>query len=165
MNRSVRFFAGLQVVGGALLVAPALAQQTAPSVMARTPAEMKWEARGALARNGIEEVNLVGDPSKPGPYTLRLKFPPGYKLPPHTHPDAREVTILSGTLYTAYWDGTKTTALKELPMGSFYTEPSNIIHVVEAREPTMIQVSGIGPSGRRFVNPDDDIKPADARQK
>ena len=41
---------------------------------------------------------------------------------------------------------------------SFYTEPANIIHVVEAREPTMIQVSGIGPSGRRFVNPDDNQK-------
>src|SRR5215471_2799744 len=152
MKRSVQIFAGLQV---ALLGGVASAQQTAPSVMARTPAEMKWEARGALARNGIEELNLVGDPSKPGPYTIRLKFPPGYKLPPHTHPDAREVTILSGTLYTAYWDGSKTTTLKELPAGSFYTEPSNIIHVVEAREPTMIQVSGIGPSGRRFVNPDD----------
>ena len=53
------------------------------------------------------------------------------------------------------WDGVKTTALKELPAGSFYTEPANIIHVVEARKPTMIQASGIGPSGRRFVNPDD----------
>ena len=155
MKRSVRFLLGLHVAGGALLSGTAFAQHTSAGVMARTPAEMKWEGRGALARNGIEETNLVGDPSKPGPYTLRLKFPPGYKLPPHTHPDAREVTILSGTLYTAYWDGTKTTTLKELPAGSFYTEPSNIIHVVEAREPTMIQVSGIGPSGRRFVNPDD----------
>jgi quercetin dioxygenase-like cupin family protein len=155
MNKSVRFFVGLQIAGGALLGGPAMAQLTGAGVMARTPVEMKWEARGALARNGIEETNLVGDPAKPGPYTLRLKFPPGYKLPPHTHPDAREVTILSGTLYTAYWDGIKTTALKELPAGSFYTEPANVIHVVEAREPTLIQVSGIGPSGRRFINPDD----------
>jgi len=158
MNKSVRFLVGVQIVVGGLLSGAAMAQSTAPSVMARTPTEMKWEARGALARGGIEESNLVGDPSKPGPYTIRLKFPPGYKLPPHTHPDAREVTILSGTLYTAYWDGTKTTTLKELPVGSFYTEPSNIIHVVEAREPTMIQVSGIGPSGRRFVNPDDALQ-------
>ena len=30
-------------------------------------------------------ANLVGDPAKPGPYTLRLKFPAGYKLAPHTH--------------------------------------------------------------------------------
>jgi len=158
MNKSVRFFAGLQIVVGGLLSGTAMAQSTAPSVMARTPTEMKWEARGALARGGIEESNLVGDPSKPGPYTIRLKFPPGYKLPPHTHPDAREVTILSGVLYTAYWDGVKTTALKELPAGSFYTEPANILHIVEAREPTMIQVSGIGPSGRRFVNPDDALQ-------
>src|SRR5215471_16905093 len=104
MNKSVRLIAGLQIVVGGLLSTAAMAQTTAPSVMARTPSEMKWEARGALARNGIEELNLVGDPSKPGPYTLRLKFPPGYKLPPHTHPDFREVTILSGTFYTGYGD-------------------------------------------------------------
>ena len=136
--------------------AAAFAQNTAP--LALTADKMHWSSQGGLAMPGLEQVSLVGDPSKPGPYTIRLKFPPGYKLPPHTHPDAREVTILSGTLYTAYWDGTKTTMLKELPTGSFYTEPSNIIHVVEAREPTMIQVSGIGPSGRRFVNPDDNQK-------
>ena len=44
--------------------------------------------------------------------------------------------------------------LKELPAGSFYTEPANIAHYVEVREPTVIQVSGTGPSGRKFVGPD-----------
>ena len=40
--------------------------------------------------------------SKPGPYTIRLKFPAGFKVVPHTHPDSREVTVLSGTRYTGY---------------------------------------------------------------
>ena len=44
--------------------------------------------------------------------------------------------------------------LKELPAGSFYTEPANVAHYVEVREPTMIQVSGTRPSGRKFVGPD-----------
>jgi hypothetical protein len=43
--------------------------------------------------------------------------------------------------------------LKELPAGSFYTEPANVAHYVEIREPTVIQVSGTGPSGRKFVGP------------
>jgi len=41
---------------------------------------------------------------------------------------------------------------------SLYTEPANIPHFVEVREPVMIQVSGTGPSGRRFVNPADNPK-------
>jgi quercetin dioxygenase-like cupin family protein len=95
----------------------------------------------------------VGDPTKPGPYTVRLKFPAGYRLAPHTHPDSREVTILSGTWNTGYGEKFNQTALKALPAGSFYTEPANIPHFVEVREPVLIQVSGTGPSGRMFVKP------------
>lgn len=125
---------------------------------ATTPAEMKWGPQGGLAMPGMEQVNLVGNPSEPGPYTLRLKFPAGYKLAPHVHPDSREVTILSGTWYTGYGEKFDETALKALPAGSFYTEPANVAHFVEVREPVAIQVSGMGPSGRKFVNPDDGTK-------
>jgi hypothetical protein len=41
--------------------------------------------------------------------------------------------------------------LKALPAGSFYTEPANEPHYVEVREPTVIQVSGTGPSGRKDI--------------
>jgi quercetin dioxygenase-like cupin family protein len=132
--------------------------QAKPEPMAITPSEMKWEAQGGLAMAGMEQVNLVGNPSKPGPYTLRLKFPAGYKLAPHTHPDYREVTILSGTWYTGYGEKFDEAALKALPAGSFYTEPANVAHFVEVREPVMIQVKGTGPSGRTFVNPAENPK-------
>lgn len=135
-----------------------LRAQSMPEAMAMTPTEMRWEAQGSLAMAGMEQVNLVGNPSRPGPYTLRLKFPTGYKLAPHMHPDSREVTILSGTWYTGYGETFDTAALKALPAGSFYTEPANVAHFVEVREPVIIQVSGTGPSGRIFVNPADDTK-------
>ena len=123
-------------------------------VMALAPSEMKWTAQGGLALPGLEQSTLIGDPVKPGPYTIRLKFPAGFKVAPHTHPDSREVTILSGTWYTGYGEKEDPAALKELPAGSFYTEPAGIAHYVEIREPTVIQVSGTGPSGRKFVGPD-----------
>jgi hypothetical protein len=134
-------------------IAHGLHAQAKPEAIAMTPPEMKWGAQGGLAMAGMEQVNLVGDPSKPGPYTLRLKFPAGYKLAPHSHPDSREVTILSGTWYTGYGENFDAAALKALPAGSFYTEPANLAHFVEVREPVTIQVSGIGPSGRVFVKP------------
>ena len=42
--------------------------------------------------------------------------------------------------------------LKILPAGSFYTEPENIPHYIEIKEEGVLQVSGTGPSGRRFVD-------------
>ena len=89
------------------------------------------------------------------PYTLRLKFPAGYKLAPHTHPDDREVTILSGTWYIGYGQQFDEAALKALPAGSFYTEPANVAHFIAIKEPVIIQVRGTGPSGRTFVSPAD----------
>jgi len=127
-------------------------------VMALTLSEMKWSPQGALALTGLEQVNLVGDPAKPGPYTIRLRFPAGYKVAPHTHPDSREITILSGTVYTGYGDKFDAEKLKALPTGSFYTEPANVSHFLEMREAVMVQVSGMGPSGRKFVNPADNPK-------
>jgi quercetin dioxygenase-like cupin family protein len=129
--------------------AAALAQSHDP--VALTAEKMKWSSQGGLALPGLEQVSLVGDPSKPGPYTIRLKFPAGYKLAPHTHPDSREVTILSGTWYTGYGEQADPGLLKALPAGSFYTEPANLPHFVEVHDPVVIQVSGVGPSGRAFV--------------
>jgi quercetin dioxygenase-like cupin family protein len=130
-----------------------VAQTSALDVVALTPVEMKWNSQGGLAAPGMEQLNLVGDPAKPGPYTLRLKFPKGFKIAPHTHPDFREVTILSGTFVTGYGEEFDAANLKVLPAGSFYTEPANVPHYIEIKEDVVLQVSGMGPSGRRFVNP------------
>ena len=138
----------------AFLSLAATASSSEPGVMALSPSEMKWSSQGGLALPGLEQTILIGDPSKPGPYTIRLKFPAGFKVAPHTHPDLREVTVLSGTWHTGYGEKAEASGLKELPAGSFYTEPANIAHYVEIREPTVIQVSGTGPSGRKFVGPD-----------
>jgi quercetin dioxygenase-like cupin family protein len=140
-------------VSAMIAASAAVPQSVMPGVVALTPDEMKWRSQGALAAPGLEQVNLVGDPAKPGPYTIRIRFPKGYRIPPHTHPDAREVTILSGTYATGYGERFDPADLKVLPAGSFYTEPANVPHYIEIKQDVVLQVSGIGPSGRRYVNP------------
>jgi quercetin dioxygenase-like cupin family protein len=127
-------------------------QTNAVSPVVITPNEMKWTSQGAYAAPGMEQLNLIGDPAKSGPYTIRLKFPKGYKVAAHTHPDAREVTILSGTFATGYGDKFDEAKLKVLPAGSFYTEPANLPHYIEIKEDVILQVTGTGPSSRRFVD-------------
>jgi quercetin dioxygenase-like cupin family protein len=131
----------------------AVMAQGEASVVALTPPEMKWTKQGVFAAPGMEQVNLIGDPAKPGPYTLRLKFPKGLRIAPHSHPDSREVTILSGVFATGYGETFDNAKLKVLPAGSFYTEPANVPHYIEIEEDTVLQVSGIGPSGRKFILP------------
>ena len=111
-----------------------------------------WDTRWNQMWPGFEQANLVGDPSQPGHYTVRLKFPPGFKIPPHAHSDAREITVLSGTWYIGYGTSGDPSGLKALPAGSFHTEPAGYPHYAETREPTVIQVSGQGPMTSRPAN-------------
>lgn len=141
------------IIAGVVSSALATAQTAAPGVVALTPSEMKWSSQGALAAPGMEQLNLMGDSNLSGPYTLRLKFPKGLKIAPHTHPDSREVTILSGLFATGYGEKFDSANLKILPPGSFYTEPANVPHYIEIKEDTILQISGTGPSARRPVDP------------
>jgi hypothetical protein len=136
-----------------VIASVAVAQNGTPGVVALTPDEMKWQSQGVLAAPGLEQANLVGDPARSGPYTIRLRFPKGYRIPPHMHPDAREVTIISGTYATGYGEKFDPANLKILPAGSFYTEPASMPHYIEIKDDVVLQVSGTGPSGRKFVNP------------
>ena len=138
---------------GLVVAVEGVRAQTKREATAVTPSELSWMSQGPLAAPGMEQVNLVGDPSRPGAYTLRLKFPKGFKIAPHTHPDAREVTIISGVYATGYGETFDRAKLKILPAGSFYTEPANIPHFIEIEEDAVLQVSGTGPSGRKLVDP------------
>ena len=147
------FKPALIVASVACSVLAAMAQTAAPGVVALTPVEMKWSGQGGLAAQGMEQLNLVGDPAQPGPYTVRLKFPKGLKIAPHTHPDSREVTILSGVYATGYGDTFEAAKLKTLPAGSFYTEPADQPHFARTgRDPALVFITGNGPSDTQYVD-------------
>ena len=62
-----------------------------------------------IATPGAKAAVLEGDPSKEGMFTVRIKMPAGYVIPPHTHPKIERVTVLSGELGLA-WGPTSTRA-------------------------------------------------------
>lgn len=92
---------------------------------------------------------LYGDPKGPGLYILRMKFPAGTKVVPHTHPEPfRALTVLSGTLYFGFgktWDESK---VEPFPPGTYFTELQTTPHFVWAKDgDVIVQVTGIGPTG------------------
>jgi hypothetical protein len=120
------------------------------------PEHIKWTpfpAFPAQARLAI----LVGDPKLVGPYVVQVKLPAGVKLMPHTHPEDRIYTVISGTFYIGI--GTKFNAakLKSFPPGSVIVLPGNTPHFHWARSGTYVtQVTANGPLGISYVNPSDD---------
>lgn len=102
----------------------------------------------------VQMTPLIGDPTKPGLYTVRVNIAPHTQVRPHTHRDNRSVTVISGTWHMGYGGTFDTKDLKDLPPGSFYTEPAGQAHFAQTGdEPVVIWVTGYGPSDTKFVAP------------
>jgi quercetin dioxygenase-like cupin family protein len=99
---------------------------------------------------------LEGDPAKPGPFLVRLKFPDGYRIAPHTHPKTERVTVLSGTFHLGMGERFDAKAGRAMPAGSYGHWPAGMKHYAWAEGETVIQLHGEGPWTIQYVNPDDD---------
>ena len=112
------------------------------------PGNLKWTDMP----NGAQRAVLFGDPSKPGPYTMRMKFPPNSPIPPHSHPDNRQVTLLSGTLYLGQGNKLDRETALEIQPGTFFTEPRGVVHYgYTGNEQVITQVYGTGPTSTDYV--------------
>jgi quercetin dioxygenase-like cupin family protein len=146
-HRFPRLLAGSLVVA---LMPLLLARADEPVPMTRlTPPEID-----ALVKPGpgAKMAPVLGDSTKEGIYSVRVTIPAHTKVPPHTHRDNRAVAVISGTLRVGYGTSYDEKALKELPPGSFYTEPAGQPHYTETRdEPVVIIVTGVGPSDTKLL--------------
>jgi quercetin dioxygenase-like cupin family protein len=120
------------------------------------PDDLKWSAGPPSLPRGAMVAILEGKPSEPGPFTMRLKFPAGFKVAPHSHPAIEHLTVLSGTIHFAMGDRFDAGKLMPMRAGSFIAMPIGTNHFVETREETVVQLHGVGPWGVKYVNPEDD---------
>ena len=144
---SSKYLRAISVVVLALAMPTAYAQDSGLVV---TPSDLQWKPGDVP---GLESAPVIGNMFKPGPYVAMVKFPANFTVRPHSHPEARQYTIISGTWYIGWGSTLDESKLKALPPGSFYTEPANVPHFVVTREPVIIQVSGTGPSASNFIAP------------
>lgn len=117
-----------------------------------TPDAVKWNPLAP----GMQISVLTGDPSKPGPYTLRLKFSDAARVAPHWHPEDENVTVVQGTFLAGMGEKYDAAALHEFPTGSFILMPKQMRHFAAARGETIVQLHGDGPFVINYVNPADD---------
>lgn len=151
-----------------LLPVLALAQTAAPKKAAAkakpagaapvvvTPDKVQWGPAPPVFPAGAQMAVLAGDPGKAGQFTARLKFPDGYRVMPHWHPSAENVTVLSGEFHVGMGDKFDESTLTTLPPQSLAVVPAHHNHYAMAKGETEVQVSAMGPFKLTYVNPADD---------
>jgi hypothetical protein len=121
-----------------------------------TAVDLAWGQAPPSLPPGAQAALLEGDPAKAGPFTLRLRMPDGYKIPPHYHPAVEHVTVLQGTFVLGKGEKATTDGEKPLAAGSFAFMPAGMRHFARTQGDTIVQLHGIGPWGITYVNPADD---------
>lgn len=98
--------------------------------------------------NGPRSVVLFGDPTKAGPYVMRVKYPANMTVPPHSHSDpVKVVSLLEGALFLGYSDTVEMSRATKMTVGSIWTEPKGVVHFgLIGPEGVTLEVHGIGPA-------------------
>lgn len=117
---------------------------------------LKWADGPPSLPNGVQMAVLSGNPGSKGKFTIQLKMPAGYAVPPHSHPTNEIVKVVSGSLHYAMSDKIEMSAAETLRAGRTVTMQAKMNHWVHAPAPTTVQVSGRGPFQITYVNPKDD---------
>jgi quercetin dioxygenase-like cupin family protein len=146
-------------LGAALFVAPALVVACGGSSSEPTVADdpsIKWGPAPSVFPAGAQMAVVQGDPSKAAAeFTVRLRFPDGYVIPPHTHPTDENVTVIDGTFKVGMGSTFTEAGMLVLPRGGFVTAPALHAHFAKAQGLTTVQVHAIGPFALTYVNPAD----------
>lgn len=125
--------------------------------------ELTWGPAPAIFPAGAQMAVMQGDPGGNALFTVRLRIPDGYKIPPHTHPTDENVTVVSGTFLVGMGTTFDTKNTMTLSAGGFVTAPANMAHFAAAKGATIVQVHAMGPFAMTYVNPADTPRAAASR--
>ena len=139
-----------------LILGTARAQEGKSGHVIMGAPEIKWGPAPPVFEKGASMAVISGDPSKAGPFVVRLKMPAGYKIAPHWHPTDEHVTVISGTFGLGMGEKFDVKALKSLAAGGYGLMPAEMRHFAMAKTAATVQVHGTGPFALNYVNPADD---------
>jgi len=128
----------------AVLAVPAAHAIDPAAVQVTQPSEIKW-VRNAAGTN--ESAVLHGDPSKPGPYVMQLKWLPGNMSRPHFHPNDRYIVVMSGTWWVGSGPKFDPDSTVPMPAGTYVLHTGKGIHYDGAKQgDAILMIHGIGPA-------------------
>ncbi|MDO8267429.1 MAG: cupin domain-containing protein [Moraxellaceae bacterium] len=120
-----------------------------------TPGSLTWVDVPSLPP-GAKIAVLEGSMNEAVPFTVRIKVPANYKVPPHWHPTVERITVLSGTFYMGIGDKLNPATSTGLQPGSMMILQPETHHFAWTKEETTVQLHGTGPWGITYVDPAND---------
>ncbi|MGZ7091220.1 MAG: cupin domain-containing protein [Candidatus Angelobacter sp.] len=156
----------LPVISLAQTAAPkktaAKAKPAGPAPVVVTPDKIQWGPAPPVFQPGAQFAVLAGDPTKAGPFIVRVKVPDGYRIMPHWHPVVENVTVISGEFHVGMGDKFDESSMLTLPAQSVAVVPAHHNHYAMAKGETVVQINAMGPFKLVYVNPADDPSKAQA---
>ena len=142
------------------LATPTRAATAAGATQVFTPENMKWVQGPASLPRVIRICVLEGNPTRSGPYTLRLWLPANTRIDPYWRSGPERLTVMIGGIWIGLGDRYSENAGPPIRAGSFAVIPARLHHFIWTRDPTVLQLSGSGPWDLFYVNPLDDPRRA-----
>jgi quercetin dioxygenase-like cupin family protein len=122
------------------------------------PASPQWLVPPVLPPGALIAV-VSGDPTRPGPFTLLVSMPNGYRIPPHSHPSYEHVEVKEGTLLVGTGDELDPKMTQALAAGDSATAPAGMHHFSIAKGRTLLSATFMGPYTITYVRAEDAPKP------
>ena len=142
------------------LAGSVFAQGTSEGQAFVNPKDIQWGPAPPSIPKGAKIAVLQGDPSKPGPFVMRLMVPAGYRIPPHWHSQDESLTVISGSFYFGKGDKAETSKAPTITAGAFHFLSGKDHHYLVAKTESVIQINGNGPFDITYVNADGDLHTA-----
>jgi quercetin dioxygenase-like cupin family protein len=117
---------------------------------------LNWGPAPPSLPKGAKFAVVSGDPAQPGPFVIRLRFPPGYAVPPHSHPAEEHVTVVDGVFSFGMGSVADRGRMKVIPQGRSIVAPADMAHYASTTQGATLQISSRGPLQVTYVNREDD---------
>jgi hypothetical protein len=124
------------------------------------PGTLNWVRQPPGLPSGGRLAVVRGDPSKAGPFIIRIDLPDGYQVPPHWHPTSERIKVLEGTILMGEGREWSNKSLRPLGPGQETTVAARHPHYVRAKGRTMAEIRSTGPFEITYVNTADDPRKA-----
>jgi hypothetical protein len=122
--------------------------------------DLKWGDPPDGLPKGAKLAVLSGNPSAPGPFTIRAMLPAGYKVPPHFHATDENITVISGEFGVGMGETLDMAKGDVIAAGGFTSMPAGMHHFAWTKKGATIQIHGMGPFSITYLNPSDDPRNA-----
>ncbi|MEO8308660.1 MAG: cupin domain-containing protein [Pseudomonadota bacterium] len=138
----------VMALSGMMLLGIAMAEQSAITPI--LPEKLQWSTPPNIP--AVRSAWILGSEQQAGTYAMRVVLASNGRIPPHTHPDTRYSTVLSGTLFVGLGTKFDPAVMVAVPAGGVYVAPAGVTHFLWAKGGEVVyQEAGVGPTGTKVL--------------